>query len=231
MSLPIMTTPSFTTVIPSTGKEVEFRPFLVKEEKILLMALEGGDAIEMVKAINKIIDACLITEVDLNKLSTFDTEHLFLQIRGKSVGEVIEMRVRHTDDDEECKHVQSVMVNLEDVKPNGDIKDGKIELTDEIGIKLRYPTMNDIELLDDDDSLYDIINSCVEYVYDKDNVYSDFTKEELSNWIDNLNQSQFTKISEFMESIPKLSYEIKWKCDSCGKDDSIIVEGLQSFFT
>jgi len=230
MSLPTIATPQFTTVIPSTGKEVEFRPFLVKEEKILLMALEGGDQNEMVKATHQIIDACLITKVDTHKLSTFDIEHLFLQIRGKSVGEVIEMKVRHTDDTE-CNHVQTVAINLEDIKVDGEIQDGKIMITDDVGIKLRYPTMYDIELLEDDESLYDVINNCIEYVFDKETVYSDYTKEEIKSWIDNLNQQQFGMISKFMEDIPRLRHEIKWKCNACGKDDSIMVEGLSSFFT
>jgi len=232
MSLPKLETPLFVTKLPSNGAEVMFRPFLVKEEKVLLMALEGGEENEITRAVQAIIKSCLLDdEFDINKMSTFDIEHLFLQIRAKSVGEMVEMVVRHNQDDE-CKHQTTVAINLEDVKVNGEIQDGKIMINDEIGVKLRYPNLSDLANLldDDDDSVFNVINNCVEYVFDKDNVYNDFTKEEIVNWMEQLTQEQFKKINDFMENIPRLSHEINWTCSKCGKEDSVTVEGLNGFF-
>jgi len=232
MSLPKLAIPTFVTELPSNGEKVEYRPFLVKEEKVLLMALEGGDEKEISRATLSIIDSCSITELDVNKLSIFDVEHLFLQIRGKSVGEVINMKVNHGADSE-CKHVTSVQINLEEVTVNKEPSDGLLALDDNVGIKMRYPSVSDLEELGsgDDEIEFEIINNCIEYVYDKDSVYSDFTKEEMIEWLGNLKQNQYEKITEFLDGMPRLSYDLKWKCEACGKDDSVTLEGLSSFFT
>jgi len=230
MSLPKLAIPTFVTKIPSTGQEVEYRPFLVKEEKVLLMALDGRDEKEMARATLNIIDSCVITDIDSSKLATFDVEHLFLQIRGKSVGEIINMKVNHGEDSE-CKHVTSLQINLEEVTVDKEVSDGKIMLDDNIGVKMRYPSLNEVSTFDTDDIEMEIINNCIEYVYDKDSVYSDFTKEEMIEWLGNLKQSQYEKITEFLDGMPRLSYDLKWKCEACGKDDSVTLEGLSSFFT
>ena len=230
MGLPSIATPQFSTKIPSTGQEIEYRPFLVKEEKILLMALEGGDQKEIARATQNIIESCVITDIDVNKLATFDVEHLFLKLRGKSVGELVELKIGHSDG--ECEHKTEVQINLDDIEVTGDISDGKIMLDDDIGVKMRYPGIADVSQLDEQniEAMFDVINNCIEYVYDKDNVYNDFSKKEIKDWTETLSQKQFEKITEFFQNIPKLSYKVEWTCSKCGEKDSITLEGLQSFF-
>lgn len=232
MALPSLSAPEFTTELPSTGQEIKYRPFLVKEEKILLMALEGEDTKEINNAILKILGNCILSDVDVNKFSTFDVEYLFLRLRGKSVGEKVEIKIGHTHD--RCAHRTEIEVDLDDIKLVGEIKDGKTMLTDNIGVKLRYPSLADIKAgpkQDAADAMYDMINNCIEYIYDDEEVYSDFTKKEIQDWIGSLNAAQFKKITEFFEDMPKLSHTIKWTCPECGEEDTIVLEGLDSFFT
>jgi hypothetical protein len=231
MGLPSIATPHFSTTIPSTGQEVEYRPFLVKEEKILLMALEGKDQKEITKATENIIQSCIITDIDINKLATFDIEFLFLRLRGKSVSEVVELKIGHTNDND-CKHKMDIEVDLEDINIQGEISDGKIMLDDTIGVKMRYPGLKDIHILEEQTSksMFEVINSCIEYVYDKDNVYNEFTKKEIKDWVETLSQKQFEKLTNFFKEIPKLAHDVEWTCPECGEKDSIKLEGLQSFF-
>jgi len=232
MALPSIVTPEFQTVIPSTGESIMYRPFLVKEEKILLMAMEGGDAVEMSNSMLKILKSCILSDIDVDKLSTFDVEFLFLTLRSKSVGEVITLNIKHPKETE-CKHLSEVKVAVDDIKVSGDISDGKIMLTDTVGVKLRYPKMSDLKNVDEQnaESMFKMIRLCTEYIFDKEEVYSDFTEEELGNWIEGLNQSQFSMITKFFEDIPRLSHKVEWTCEKCGEKDSITLEGLQSFFT
>src|SRR6056300_541213 len=179
MALPSISTPEFTTQIPSTGEKIKYRPFLVKEEKILLIALEGNDQQEITTAILNILNSCILSEVDVNKLSTFDVEYLFLNLRGKSVGEVIEARMGHTDGD--CKKLTDVQIKIDDIEIVNEISDGKIMLTDDVGIKMRYPTVHDVAKLDmkNSDDTFGLIAQCIEYIYDNDNVYSEFSEQEI----------------------------------------------------
>jgi len=232
MALPQMTTPEFSAVIPSTSQPIKFRPFLVKEEKVLLMALEGNDTSETISAIINILDACILTDVT-SDLTLFDVEYLFLKIRGKSVGEVVELKIKHADDTE-CKHSTDISVNLEEVQVVGEIEKGLIQLTEDVGVKLRYPRITDAIRFagqtNDPKIVFDLIASCIEYVYDKENIHSQFSEDEIKDWLGQLSQSQFIEISEFFKNVPKLSHELKWTCKECGKDDSITLEGLQNFF-
>jgi hypothetical protein len=142
MALPSLSTPEFVTKIPSTGEEIKYRPFLVKEEKILLMALEGKDQVEITDAVMRLLENCIITKIDIKKLATFDVEYLFLKLRGKSVGENIEIRAMHQTGD--CKETTNVSINLDKIEISGEKTDGKIMLTDDVGVKLKYPGMRDI---------------------------------------------------------------------------------------
>jgi len=231
MALPSISTPEFSTKIPSTGQDIKYRPFLVKEEKILLMALEGGDQNEITDSILKILKVCILSEVDVDKLSTFDVEYLFLKLRAKSVGEIVDLKLGH--DEGECTHLTEVSLNIDDVNIVGEISDGKIQITDEVGVKMRYPTVVDIADMDtsSSDETFELVARCVEFIYDNEEVYTNFTKQEIIDWVGNLNQSQFKSITSFFESIPKLSKEIKWTCPACAKEESRVIEGLQGFFT
>ena len=236
MALPRIATPTFRTIIPSTGKEIEYRPFLVKEEKMLLMALEGQDAKEMSLATKKILEACIMTpDVNIDKLATFDVEHLFLQLRGKSISEVIELRVGHTELVEGCDHKTDISINIDDVKVENINRNNKIMLTDTIGVVVRYPSMQDVLMLsggvDDKDIAFSVMAACIDMVYDNDNVYDDFSHEEMKAWLEGLNQKQFDKVSKFFDDIPKLRYDVKWTCKKCKQEDHFMLEGLQSFFT
>jgi hypothetical protein len=230
MALPNISTPEFQTTIPSTGEKIVFRPFLVKEEKVLLMALEGGDQQEITNAILRILDSCILSELDVSKLSTFDVEFLFLNLRGKSVGEVIEVKMGHTEG--ECKALTDASIKIDDIGIVNEISDGKIMLTDDVGVKMRYPTVQDVAQLDmkNADDTFGLIAQCIEYIYDKESVYNEFTREEITDWVGNLNQGQFKQIASFFEEMPKLSYELKWKCDACGESETRMIEGLQGFF-
>ena len=231
MALPALSSPEFITEIPSTKAKIKFRPFLVREEKILYMALEGGDATEIQNATVKVLNDCILTpDVDVSNVATFDVEHLFLQLRGKSVGENIDIVLRHQDSD--CKETVNVSINLDDIKVTGEISDGKIMLTDDIGIKMKYPRAGDITKLQTSEiNIFNSIAYLVDFIYDKDNVYNDYSIEEIAEWLEQLNQKQFQLITEFMNNMPKLSHTVEWTCNVCGEKETIVLEGLQSFFT
>jgi len=231
MALPSISTPEFKTTIPSTGQKITYRPFLVKEEKILLMAMEGNDQKEIEHAIKKILTNCILDDVDVDSLAMFDMEFLFLQLRGKSVGEVIELAVTHLEG--ECKHRTDIKVNIDDIKLSNIEQEKKIMLTDDVGVMMKYPTMKEAMSVEGEnaEAVFDILAKSIDYVFDMENVYNEFSEEELVEWINGLNQTQFQKILTFFESMPKLSYEVSWKCKECGEDDSITLEGIQSFFT
>lgn len=232
MALPALSSPEFITEIPSTKAKIKFRPFLVREEKILYMALEGGDATEIQNATIKVLNECILTpNVNVSDLATFDVEHLFLQLRGKSVGENVDVILRHQDSD--CKETVNVSINLDDIKVTGEITDGKIMLTDDIGIKMKYPRAGDINKLQVQEgmNIFHSIAYLVDFIYDKETVYNDYSVEEIAEWLEQLNQKQFQLITDFMNNMPKLSHEVEWTCNVCGEKEKIVLEGLQSFFT
>lgn len=234
MALPKLITPEFETQIPSTKEDIKFRPFLVKEEKILYMALESGEPTDIKNGILSILDSCILTPgIDVEKFATYDVEHLFLRLRSKSVGEIIEIVLKHTEG--ECDHQTKYNLDLEKVNIKFDSKHNNVvELSDTIGIKMKSPSLNDVLKLNDSenmiDNIFKILMHSVECIYDEDNVYDDFTEKELEEFIENLSQEQFLKVQEFYNTMPKLSHEIKWTCEKCGKKDKIVLEGLQSFF-
>jgi hypothetical protein len=232
MALPALASPEFMTEIPSTKQQIKFRPFLVREEKILYMALEGQDTKEIENAIVTILSNCILDTVDIDKLTLFDIEYLFLQLRGKSVGEKVELMLSHSDENNECKHRTKLEVDLDSIKIQGEVSDGKLMLDDKIGVKVRYPYINDASLVGKNESdVFSTMSIFVEYVFDKDNVYNDFSKEEMNEWLESLSQTQFRKLIEFFENVPKLAHDVEWTCPECKQKDSIKLEGLQSFFT
>lgn len=232
MALPSLSAPEFITTVPSTGEEIKYRPFLVKEEKILLMALEGNDQKERTNAIMKILSNCVLSNVDIKKLATFDIEYLFLKLRGKSVGEVIEIKVGHTNPDNPCKHRTELEINIDEIQVVGDKPNDKIQLDESIGVKLRFAGMNDISDVDTESSsdLFKMIAGCIEYVYDQENVYGEFSQKEMETWLEQLSSEQFAKITAFFNDSPKLQHVVKWKCPECGEEDEMTLEGLAAFF-
>lgn len=230
MALPSIALPSFKAIIPSTKQEISFRPFLVKEEKILLMALEGSDKKEITNSIYQVLENCIETEgVDVRKLPTFDIEYLFLMLRSKSVGEEIVFKLSHGSE-KECKHQTEVAINLNDVKVEGEVAEGKIMLTDTIGVQMHYPTIEAIDELQNQETILSVIASCIDVVFDSDDVYDDFTHDELIDWLGNLNASQFEKVNDFFASSPKLKHKIEWTCKECGEKEEVVIEGVYNFF-
>jgi len=229
MALPTISTPTYTLKLPSSGEIIKYRPFLVKEEKVLLMAAESGDEKEIAIAVNSIIKNCVKDEVDTDSLAVFDIEYLFLNLRSKSIGESVKLIIPCEHCENECK----VSVNLSDInveKTEGHNK--KIQLTDSIGVIMKYPTFKATETIDIDKDPLKIINMCIDQVYDSKSVYNtkDSSEEELVEFVDSLNQEQFKKIQEFFETMPKLRKEVDFKCSKCEKENNVVVDRLQDFF-
>ena len=234
MALPKLLKPEFGTKIPSTGQDIRFRPFLVKEEKVLYMAMEGQDPKEIRKATMNVLDACILTpDVDVKKFQTFDMEFLFLQLRAKSVNEIMEVNIPHNKI-KDCQAYNKIKIHVDDIKVkfNPDHKD-VIQITDDIGVKLKLPpidTILDVKKLDINATLK-LIGKCVVNVFDKNTTYEQFTELEIKDFLEALTQDQFTKLNTFFNTMPKLQHEVKWICKTCGQEDSVVLEGLQSFFT
>jgi hypothetical protein len=245
MSLPKINTPIFELILPSTGKPIKYRPFLVKEQKILLIAMESGDERSMMTAIKQIINNCAVDQVDVDKLPVFDLEYFFIRLRAKSIGETIDLNLRHpynmNSKDENCEHVTKATLNLLDVEVHKSIAhEDKIVIDEEtkIGVKFRYPTsefalsIENPEELNQLDLATDAIINSIDFIFDADNVYKreDHTKQELVDFIENLSQPQYEKLSTFFETMPKLKHEVTWKCAGCGHEDRVVLEGLSNFF-
>ena len=238
MPLPKISTPSYELVIPSNKKKIKFRPFLVKEEKVLIIAMESQDNKQIANAIKDVLSACILSRgVKVNDLSTFDIEYLFLNIRGKSVGEEVEVMITCPDDGE--TQVPAV-INLDDIKVQvNDEHTPDINLDGEYTLRMKYPSMeefiktnfsSDGEVAVDD--TFKLIASCVEQVYSEDESWAgaDCTKKELSEFVESLNSKQFKSIEKFFDTMPKLSHTVKVTNPKTKKENEVVLEGLQSFF-
>ena len=234
MALPIIVSPEFTTKLPSSETEIKFRPLLVKEEKLLLFAAESGERNEMIGAVCQMMRNCVISPGDFepNNIPYFDFEHLLLHIRAKSVGETAQFMLKH--DKEECGHQNKVSTRLDNIiyKTNDDHTD-KIQLNDELGVKMKYPTIAGISKIDENNTgeLLDVIVDNIEYVYDKESVFDDFSKEEANTFLESLSKEQFTKISEFFNTMPVSRIEVKYECEKCKENVETLVSGFESFFS
>ena len=243
MALPKLKIATYELTVPSTGQKVEYRPFLVKEEKALLMAAEDGSPKTITNAMKDIISACTEGELNLKTLASFDIEYIFLQLRGKSVGDVVEINLKKPDqitcDDEKCPDASQVTVDIRDIVVDiSTMGKPEIELTEDIGVKLGYPHIDTIQkyitpggTLGTND-IFKMITDCIEYIWEGEEIYKakDSTKKELNDFIESLSSAQFTEIRDFFESMPRLSHEIDWKCPKCEKSKPLIIEGIDSFF-
>ena len=236
MALPKIAVPKFKLKLPSNGKEVYYRPFLVKEEKTLLMAVEGGEDTDITESVINIIESCVEYDGNIRDLPFFDIEYMFVNLRARSVNNIISLKLRHGTSTE-CTHVTDFELNLEDVKVNfpEDVSD-KIMLSEDVGLVLRYPRLSDVSGLGETirsskvELIFDEISNNIVSVFDNENVYEDFTKEEMVDYLGQLNKEQFMKIIEFFEKSPTVSYDIKYTCSECGKEEFIPLRGLNSFF-
>jgi DNA-directed RNA polymerase subunit M/transcription elongation factor TFIIS len=234
MPLPKLDTPKYTAVIPSSKKQIQYRPFLVKEEKILMMAQESEDANIILNSIKDIISACVYGDIKVNDLTMYDIEYLFLQLRAKSVGETAEIRLKCED----CGEYNTHTINLNDIQvvfPEGEVSN-KIQLTDDVGIELKRIGIEEatkISKLKEDKAFVHGIAASIDSVYDKDSVYTlaDFSEKEIVEFIESFNRAQLEQIQKFIDNQPVLSHTIKFKCSKCGHENEITLKGLQSFFT
>ena len=235
MSLPKVARITHEMVVPSTGKKVKFRPFLVKEEKVLILAQESGDQGEMARAIKEVISACVQTKgFSVDDLATFDLEYIFLNIRGRSVGEEVEVIITCPDDE---KTTVPVTILLGDIKVITNEEHNKdIKLDDVLSLRMKYPTIemvmeSNIDTVGIEDSL-GLICDCIDVIYSEEEswVGSDSTKAELMSWIEELEPKQFGAIEAFFTTMPKLSHTIKVTNPVTGVENDIVLEGLGSFF-
>ena len=238
MPLPSVSVPTYTLQIPSTKKEIKFRPFLVKEEKILIIANESEDPKQVADAVKTAISNCIVTRgIKIDKLATFDIEYLFLNIRGKAVGETVEVLITCPDDG---KTQVPVSINLDEIAVQvNDDHSRDIKLDDKLMLRMKYPSLeefiktNFINQMDISvTETFDLIISCIEQVYSEDESWnaSDCSKKELLEFIDQLNGKQFKQIEKFFETMPKLSHTITIKNPNTEVENEVVLEGLTSFF-
>ena len=224
--------------IPSTGQEIKYRPFVVREEKVLLTAIESDDAQQISNAMRDIVEVCTFKEVDVKALAMFDLELIFLKLRAASVGENAEIAL--TCSNEECKHQNAVKINLAGVELKGDPKaSAVVQITDTVGVSLKYPTVLKVEdtlKASKPEAAIDIaiamIAASIESIHDADSVYpaSESTSRELVDFIESLNKEQFTKVQEFFDNFPKLKEDVEFTCEKCKTVNNVTLEGLNDFF-
>ena len=246
MGLPKIAVPEYSLKLPSNGKELKYRPFLVKEEKLLLIAMESEDEQQIITATKNVIQNCVFGNIDVDSLPIFDIEYIFLWLRGRAKGEKVELKYTCP----ECKNEVMIEFNIEDVnvdKPEG--HNNKIELTENLGVVMKYPDMvmqsniDSLKNANQVEKLFATIRLCIDYIYDAEKMYSnkDHTDAELTDFLESLTDPQFQKIAKFFETMPKLKHDVKLHCKAitsekgkkkttCGYKEDITLEGLQSFF-
>ena len=238
MPLPKIATPTYELVLPSNNKTVKYRPFLVKEEKLLVLALESEDTKQITNAIKAVLSSCIQTRgVKVETLPTFDIEYLFLHIRGKSVGEVIEVNLYAPDDGKTSVPVE---INIDDIKVQKDKEhDKKIKLDDNLVMEMKYPSLdqfinNNFEIGGDVsfEKSFELIAASIDTVYTDEEVWSasDCTKKELIDFLEQMNTVQFKQVEKFFETMPKLSHEVTFINPKTKKENTVLLEGLTSFF-
>jgi len=235
MALPKLDTPTYQLKVPSTGETVSYRPYLVKEEKILMMAMESNDTNQMMTAVKDVIRSCTSDTIDVNTLAMFDIEYIFTQLRAKSVGEVSTIKVKC----QSCEASNDVDVNLEEVRVDVPTSETQtVSLTDNVGVSLRYPSVDAMlkaqadESKSDVDRVFDLIIACIDSIYSGDEIFDakEQSPKELGEFIESLNTQQFNKVREFIETIPSASINVEFMCMSCSEHNSFEVKGLGNFF-
>ena len=231
MALPQLNTPTYELEVPSTGVKISYRPFLIKEQKVLMIAQEQGGERALLKAVGNIIKDCTMGTIENPEdLPTFDMEYLFLKIRGKSVGDKVELNLLCPDDE---KTRVLTEIDLNEIKIEKGESKNTIQLSDDIGITMKYPTVKDLINFGNEKSTvkmtFDIVQSCTVNIFDANDVYEDFSRKELQDFFDQLNTEQFDKIQKFFDEMPKLRHTIKVKNPNTGVESDIVLEGLQSF--
>lgn len=230
MALPQLNdTPRYDMTIPSSGKTIRYRPYLVREEKTLLLASQSEDINQIMKTIVDTIVTCTNGEVKANELTTFDIEYMFLQIRSKSVGETAELGLYC----QECRHTNKVDVKIDDVVCEGAKPQKPIQLTDTVKIEMKYPSYNSIDYNGDETELgFQIMQQCIKTVITPDERIdlADETPENIRGFLESMTGEQFAKITDFMETLPQLRKDVNFTCSKCGHDNEIQLKGMRDFF-
>ena len=229
MSLPKLNTPVYEAILPSTNKVIKFRPFLVKEEKVLLTAMEDGSQTALMNAIKTILKNCVQGKIDVERLPLFDIEYLFLKLRSKSIGEISEIGLKCTDT--ECGGINQISINMDEIEvTRSEGHTRKIMISDEVGVMMSYPVIKTVGITEEDGMA--IVKDCIEMIFTEEETHErdSFTTKELDEFIDSMDTKQFAKIKEFFDTMPKLQHTINYKCVKCGEDNEITLQGLDSFF-
>ena len=240
MALPMNATPVYTLQIPSTKKELKYRPFLVKDEKSLMIAQQSEDVTVMLDTVKEVIKACAKNTIDVDKLASFDVEYIFMQMRAQSVGEFVDLVFQcdndHGEDNEKAR--STVRIDLRQVNVEfPENHTNKISLFGDVGVVMKYPTIEVLKKIEqsnaeDIDQMFDIIVDCIDYIYDSEQIFSakDQSKTEMLEFLNNLTSEQFETVQQFFQTMPSLKVWVDYKCPVCGKDHHKYMEGLQSFF-
>ena len=236
MALPKLEVPIYELTVPSTDEKIKYRPFLIKEEKILLIAMESGANEDVIQAVKQIVSECTFNTLKLGNMPMFDVEYIFLQIRSKSVGEVSKLKILCRDDGETYANVEVDLTEIE-VQVNDD-HTNKIELTDEMGVIMRYPTIDSFSTAGISDitadNMLDVIVACIDKIYDKkgEEVYDskDSSKKELMDFVEGMNTTQFQDVQAFFDSMPKLRHEITVVNPKTKVENKVALSGLNDFF-
>ena len=239
MPLPKIATPTYELELPSTGETVEYRPFLVREEKLLVLAMESDDTKSITRAIKEVLKSCIKTKINVAKLPTFDIEYLFLNIRGKSVGEEVDVTITCTDDERTTVELKIPIDDIQ-VEKNKDHHD-TIKLDDELSMKMKYPSLDQFIQSNFDvdetkgsqlEQSFDLIASCIDTIYSEEEAWpaSESSKKELQEFLEQLSSNQFQEIEQFFETMPKLSYDVNVTNPKTKKKSTVTLEGLSSFF-
>ena len=232
MALPRIDTPTYQLTLPSTQQKIDFRPFLVREQKIIMMAQESQDEKQMVRAMSDLVTSCTFNKFDVNKLPIFDVEYMFLKIRGKSIGETVELNLMCPDDGETQVPTK---INLEDIEVSMTVgHSNMIDITDDIKLQLRYPIYSDatqVGGLEQSDGVFKLLTRCIDKIIYGDQEYNrvDITDKEIEEFIDQLNTDQFNNIVEFFNTMPKLRHVVQITNPKTKVKSEVVLEGLQNF--
>tara|TARA_B100000287_G_scaffold265710_1_gene249941 strand:- start:279 stop:1001 length:723 start_codon:yes stop_codon:yes gene_type:complete len=239
MPLPKIATPTYSMVLPSTGKTIDYRPFLVKEEKLLVIALESEDTKQITNAIKAVLKSCVLTKgIKVETLPTFDIEYLFLNVRGKSVGEELDVNIICPDDEETQVQVQ---INLDDIQvEKSEDHNKRIALDNNLMMEMKYPSLNEFiknnfdfqEGKNQMEQSFELIAQCIDKIYNEEEVWAsgDCTKKEMNDFLESMNSAQFKEIEQFFTTMPKLSHTIEVTNPKTGVKSEVVLEGLASFF-
>lgn len=236
-NLPSISAPIYSDVLPSNNQEFTYRPFLVREEKLLQLIKDDGNVKQIYESLKQLIKNC--TGLDVETLSVFDIEYIFLRLREKSVGEIIELKMKHVDPEIDCDHVEDVTMDLREIKVVRSEDHSTTILIDpdrNIQIKMRYPKYQDILKLgksQDFDTILNVLVSCTDIIFEGEQIYetSNFSDSDLKNFFLQFNLQHIEKVKSFFNTMPKICYDLEWTCSKCGRKESHTIEGVQNFLS